>query len=79
MPPFITGFKTLLNAASGWLLYLVPVAIALIVVIYGMKMYQANDPADKKEAKDKGFRVVCITAIIGSATWISNYLWGLFS
>ncbi len=75
MPPFITGMRTLLNAAVGWMNYLVPVIIILAIIVTGVKMYQANDPHDVKEAKQKGTRIVIITAVIGSAAWISNYLW----
>lgn len=78
MPPFIVGLKTLLDNLSSWLLYLVPAAIVVFIAATGIKMYQANDPSDKKEAQSKGTRMVIITAIIGSATWLSNYLWGLF-
>lgn len=79
VPPFITGLRNLLDDAAGWMLYLVPVAIVVIVISTGFKMYQNNDPHEVKEIKAKGFRGVIITGIIGSATWISNYVWGLFS
>lgn len=78
MPPFVTALKDLLNDVSEWMLFLVPVAIIVIIIATGFKMYQNNDPHEVKEIKAKGTRGVIITGVIGSSTWLSNYLWGLF-
>lgn len=79
MPPFISGLRTLLSDVSDWMVYLVPVVLILIVISTGYKMYQQNDPHEVKEVKAKAIRNVIITALVGSATWISDYVWGLFS
>lgn len=79
MPPFITAFKTMLGDVSDWMLYIVPVAIVAILIWMGIKLYQANDPHDSKEVKTSAKRMIGATALVGSATWIGNYVWGLFS
>jgi len=79
MPPFVHGFHTLLNDLAHWMIYLVPVALFCILVITGFHLLKANDAHDIKEIKGKGGRWLFGVGLIGSATWLSSYLWGLFS
>ncbi|MFE8703901.1 hypothetical protein ACFYKX_25345 [Cytobacillus sp. FJAT-54145] len=78
MPTFITGLDSVLDQLSTWMLYLVPGLIILTFVIGGLMLTKTDDAMDVKKIKDKMKLSIVGAAIAGSATWIGNWLWGIF-
>lgn len=79
MPTFISGIKTALSTIASWMLYVVPAVVVLTFVIGGILLSKADDPMDVKKVKDRMQLTIIGAAIAGGASWLGNWLWGLFS
>lgn len=78
-PVFISGLQKALEQLSSWMLILVPAIVILTFVIGGIALAKAEDGSETKQIKDRMARAIIGAAIAGSATWLGNWVWGLFT
>lgn len=67
MPNVVSGAINLLNAASGWLLALVPLAGGVMVGYHAIMKAMSDGDYQAVEQHNRGMRNVIVAAAIGEA------------
>lgn len=74
LPKFVIALKDVLHDLATWMLYLAPPLLVITLVVTGIRMARAESGAELREAKRKAWQALLGILLMGSATWLGDYL-----
>jgi hypothetical protein len=76
--PFLDGLQDVVDELARWMMYIVPLAVAVTFLIGGLMLAKAEDGMESKQIKEKMVKAIIGIGIAGSAVAIGKWLGPIF-